>query len=907
MAVAFSRSTRRLPGFRFEAQAPRLSEVLPRMDVAVFVGFAASGPVDTPVSVESAAQFSAIFGEDAPLAFDPRTGSNITAFLAPAVRAFFRNGGRRCWIVRVARRECSILNPLNRAQYNYFRVPGLSGVKFDDNGKIVRRIKRGYVRARSEGSWSDSLRVGAALMSRPLRLLGDVREGGGELSVHVEVSPSHQIGVGDLIKLEYNDSTVLFIAVDSIGPESESSPPAPASPLNSHSAIQIKSKRFVWLKETLTVKPLTVIATGVTPSTRVRSASLLSFELWVQDENKYLISVKDLAFEEGHKRFWGNLPTDEDLYSDVASELSEPPAILLWKPVGDIFRFPLAGAAETSVLYFPTTMSAVPDPYGGRVQRKGTKLERDGLAEFDSNLFLDEELKDASTEDLVSRADHIRYQSSLPRALKGIHSAFGIEEATIIAVPDAVHLGWLPAEQELPPPAIDDLPPYRPAWWHFADCKSQATGDPEWSLRDCDPAKPLPSETEKRRIPRPLLGNFLNCDIEVVEPPTLKQTKGPSGSGTIHLSWKSPAIGADFVLEESSNRDFTDPVAVYAGTNRDSTIYGRKAGNYYYRVRAQVGRNVSDWSRGIAVGIRNETGWQSIDESALGPDGEPKFRSDTLIAVHRSLLRMSTARGDLFAVLCLPEHFREDQSTEFATTIRATSEKASPTQGVAAFGSGELQALSYGAVYHPWTIAHEETQSSQLRSAPPCGSICGVMASRSIERGAWVAPANEALRGVVALNPQIGRDRRLDLQEANINLIRREPRGFLVLDADTLSGDFDLRQVNVRRLLSLLRRVAIKLGATYVFEPHNEAFGRLVKRGFEVLLDRLFERGAFAGTTADTSYQVVVDDSLNSRNSVEQGRFIVELRVAPSLPLRFLTVRLVQTNDRGFVSERGNS
>jgi hypothetical protein len=36
---------------------------------------------------------------------------------------------------------------------------------------------------------------------------------------------------------------------------------------------------------------------------------------------------------------------------------------------------------------------------------------------------------------------------------------------------------------------------------------------------------------------------------------------------------------------------------------------------------------------------------------------------------------------------------------------------------------------------------------------------------------------------------------------------------------------------------------------------------------------------------------------------MEQGSFIVELRVAPSLPLRFLTVRLVQSGDRGFVQE----
>ncbi|HYP53604.1 MAG TPA: hypothetical protein VEQ42_08690, partial [Pyrinomonadaceae bacterium] len=98
-----ARTTRRLPGFRFEAESPPLSEWLPRMDVACFVGFAASGPLDVPVAVESAAHFEIIFGRDAGLAWDAREGRQSRAQLAPAVRAFFENGGRRCWVVRVAR------------------------------------------------------------------------------------------------------------------------------------------------------------------------------------------------------------------------------------------------------------------------------------------------------------------------------------------------------------------------------------------------------------------------------------------------------------------------------------------------------------------------------------------------------------------------------------------------------------------------------------------------------------------------------------------------------------------------------------------------------------------------------------------------------------------------------------
>jgi phage tail sheath protein FI len=178
-----------------------------------------------------------------------------------------------------------------------------------------------------------------------------------------------------------------------------------------------------------------------------------------------------------------------------------------------------------------------------------------------------------------------------------------------------------------------------------------------------------------------------------------------------------------------------------------------------------------------------------------------------------------------------------------------------------------------------------------------------VFAHRALKRGAWIAPANEPLRGIVALVPPISRERRWDLQDASINLVRQEPRGFIVLDSDTLSDDNDFRPINVRRLLMLLRREALRLGARYVFEPHSPAFRRLVERGFTSMLDEMFVRGAFAGSSPATSYQVVADESLNTSQSVDQGRFIVELRVAPSLPLTFLTIRFIQTGDRSFVTE----
>ena len=59
-------------------------------------GSRARGPLDVPIAVESWRQFQAQFGDF--------IGAG---YLAYAVRGFFENGGRRCWIVRVASPDAS--------------------------------------------------------------------------------------------------------------------------------------------------------------------------------------------------------------------------------------------------------------------------------------------------------------------------------------------------------------------------------------------------------------------------------------------------------------------------------------------------------------------------------------------------------------------------------------------------------------------------------------------------------------------------------------------------------------------------------------------------------------------------------------------------------------------------------
>jgi phage tail sheath protein FI len=156
---------------------------------------------------------------------------------------------------------------------------------------------------------------------------------------------------------------------------------------------------------------------------------------------------------------------------------------------------------------------------------------------------------------------------------------------------------------------------------------------------------------------------------------------------------------------------------------------------------------------------------------------------------------------------------------------------------------------------------------------------------------------------VVAATPPVEAADWQALLDAQINLVRADPRGFLTLSADTLAREITLRPINVRRLLTLLRRLALRRGVSYVFEPNGPALRRAVQRGFEVLLTDLFRRGAFAGAVPDQAFRVVTDGTINKPADAEAGRFFVELRVAPSLPMRFIGIQLAQSGARLTVTE----
>ncbi|HET8798421.1 MAG TPA: hypothetical protein VFO89_12075 [Thermoanaerobaculia bacterium] len=840
------------------------------MDIPVFAGFAASGPLHVPVAIEDVGQLAMIFGGDVELPRPRDAREPRYACLASSVRAFFRNGGRRCWVIRVARRIPRESPGEVVATSNRFVVPGLMRVP------AAGSLEPAIVVARSEGSWSDPVRVRTNLVSVPFRLIAfDLAT----TTATIEASSKRELLAGDLVRVSWRESDLaLYLFIGTITDVTTST-------TTTARRLQIAGTP-VWILTTPASPPGTTpiwsrVAAPLAEPAGTPAFERLTFDLTAQRETDAPQRMASLGFAPWHPRWFGALPSDKALYEDVsqfadgatpqfrprarvefatnllnetAGPLTGWPA--LWRDAATP-RFALAvlGTGETTdgSVYLPLGMTSLFSDFAAPQPVDGTALERSGLGTFAADLFLDDRFLTVDADEIVDRADALRYHAG--ESLTGIHAALGIEEATMLAAPDAIHRGWTREPDDLlaSPPASSPLA--HPELWRWLDCRES-----------------LPSAAPT------VIAGFVDCTaLDPVDAPVL--TAGDPDGGTYTLTWTTEP-GAIEELQEATFPDFSDAATVSIGSPDPLkpgtiTFRSRTAGDYFYRARRIRGNRTSDFSNGVAVRVTSATGF--VTPSDTDPGDAPH-----LLDIHLAMVRLCAARADLVALLSLPRHYDDGHAIAHAASL--TTHIASTS------------IASYGALWHPWLTGRDD-DAGLLRSIPPDGPTAGVMAARAIARGAWVAPANEPLRGVIALTPSIPEHARQSLQDAAVNLVRREPAGFVCLDADTLSTDEDVRPLNVRRLLILVRRAALRTGNLYTFEPHGLALRNTVKRGFESMLSSMFARGAFAGRNESTAFQVVTDETVNTPQGVDQGRFVAELRIAPSRPLSFLTIRLLQRGE----------
>ncbi|MFD7135573.1 phage tail sheath subtilisin-like domain-containing protein [Streptomyces sp. NPDC059894] len=200
----------------------------------------------------------------------------------------------------------------------------------------------------------------------------------------------------------------------------------------------------------------------------------------------------------------------------------------------------------------------------------------------------------------------------------------------------------------------------------------------------------------------------------------------------------------------------------------------------------------------------------------------------------------------------------------------------------------------YAALYYPW-IKSFDPATGQARLVPPSGHVAGVWARNDSERGVHKAPANEVVRGAVDLEIQITRGEQDLLNPIGVNCIRAFPgRGIRVWGARTLSSDPAWRYLNVRRYFNYLEE-SILIGTQWVvFEPNDHALWARIRRNVSAFLVNEWRAGALFGAKPEDAYYVKCDEETNPPESVDVGRVVCEIGIAPVKPAEFVIFRLAQ-------------
>jgi hypothetical protein len=1003
----------RLPGVRIDVGATPLASPLPRMDVAGFVGLASAGPVDVPVPVEDADRFADLFGDAPALAWDAARGEMRRARLAGAVRAFFRNGGRRCWVVRAAG---------DGVATGAWTLPGLLGVRPGAPPDAAVAV------ARAPGSWADGVTVNAAVTRRPLR--GAVvpeelarPDGGADRGWRAA-----GVAAGELVELRAGDVVAYAVATDDDRTRAGAFLRA-AGLLRFRRAPRDASLAALGAADVALLGaagawplggaawdgegadgwrarvPRARLGPGDPPhpGTWLRALPAGGAAGWPADARALLLlvdAVRDgaggevalvgrdawwalgesadrpagsvearvvelelaaraagrarrlgaLGLAPGHPRFWGHLADDRTLFTPEDRPPAGPPPGAALRVEVDAPRFPLAAPADAAraAAYVPLGLTGVaredfarPAAHDGR-----PAPERDGLATFDASLLLDPALRAHGEETLLAEAFALQYGPGAARPPRRLHALLGVEEVAIVAVPDAAHDAWAPGGGAPPPLAAPVLrlrrgevpvdrrrDPARPedaAGWRVVPgavgYEVQSSPDPqlramvgapdvvndagsEWLARvalvtTCAAAAYYrvravgthgPGPWSNTLRVRPSGRTFAPCPDDALRAPRIRRAR--ARGDRVELRWVGvPAFADDtFRLEESPDPTFAEARVVYEGAESGREIWRPEGAPAYYRVCARRGALVGPWSRTMVLppaeaAARRLAIVPPRPGASPDPDAEAVEAEREAYAVHAALLRLCAARGDAVAVLHLPARHGERAARGYRARLLAAA-----ARDAAASPLGD-RALSFGMLAHPWPVSRPlsagaaPSVAAPLGAEPPDGVLCGLLAARALGRGAWTSAANLPAADVVALAPRV----RDPSPDPYVNWLRETARGFVTLGDDTLSDDPELRELHVRRLLALLRRLAAREGAVYAFQPHDESLRRLVRRQFERALGELFARGAFAGRAHDEAYRVVADASVNPAPSVDLGRLVVELRVAPARALAFLTVRLVE-------------
>jgi uncharacterized protein len=211
--------------------------------------------------------------------------------------------------------------------------------------------------------------------------------------------------------------------------------------------------------------------------------------------------------------------------------------------------------------------------------------------------------------------------------------------------------------------------------------------------------------------------------------------------------------------------------------------------------------------------------------------------------------------------------------------------------------SGNPFNSSFGALYYPW-IQVADPVTGGLRLCPPSGAVAGTYSFTDVRRGVHKAPAGTEegfLNAAADVERVLTTGEQDTLNPRGINVIRKFPEaGIVVWGARTLSADPEWKYVNVRRLFLFLEESIDEGTQWVVFEPNDPVLWKRIVRNIGAFLRVQWREGKLVGNKEEEAFFVKCDAETNPPESVDLGRVVTVIGVAPSKPAEFVIFRISQ-------------
>ncbi|WP_406179237.1 phage tail sheath family protein [Streptomyces sp. NBC_01006] len=207
--------------------------------------------------------------------------------------------------------------------------------------------------------------------------------------------------------------------------------------------------------------------------------------------------------------------------------------------------------------------------------------------------------------------------------------------------------------------------------------------------------------------------------------------------------------------------------------------------------------------------------------------------------------------------------------------------------------SPDTEDAAFTALYYPWLQV--PGVDGTPRTVPPSGHIAGIWARTDTERGVFKAPANQNLRGTLGIPTLLTDEQHGELNSKGVNCLRVFPgRGLLVWGARTRSTSRDWQYLNVRRLVSHLAD-SIRQSSTWaVFEPNDDRLWATLRHSTTSFLTDQWRQGALLGRTPDEAFYVICDNTNNTTQTIDAGKVICDIGIAPVRPAEFVHFTITQ-------------